>query len=76
MLRKTIDLPFALHKGMTVCDYGWEHGKKVTSVSLTIEEDPQDSYLYISLENDTAGNAEEQQSSANFYKEYGWEDIC
>lgn len=76
MVRKTIDLPFALHEGMTVCDYGQEYGKKVTNVSFTIEEDPQDSYLSVVLDNDTAGNAEEQQSLVDDYKEYGWEEIC
>lgn len=76
LVRKTMDLPFALHEGMTVGDYNWENGKKVTSVSFNIKEDPQDSYFYISLENENAQTAEEQQSLVDFFKESEWEEIC
>lgn len=75
ILRKTIDLPFPLHEGMIIGDDAIENGKKVMSVSFNIEQNPQDSYFYIALENENVQTAEEQQSSADVYKEYGWEEI-
>ena len=69
---KEVDLPFAPYKGMMVWCVAWKDGREVRGVALQFDLDYGEPSLIITLESETAANAEEQERLVEQYKGHGW----
>lgn len=64
-----VDLPFAPYLGMPVWHVAWKNSRKVTGVTLDLNNEP---FLIINLEPEEASDAKDEERLIQQYKGHGW----